>query len=353
MILSRGYKLRYVNQLVGLFVILVSGLVFAALLVVAWGQEWFVGSYEIRAYLPEGELDGLQVNSPIQILGERVGKVREISYVDDEQKLLRLRRELPGGRLELNYLEVTLQISNRVSEEVDADSRIQIRRRMAGVGDVYLEILRGARRLGSPDEQTLFAITPEKSAQDEIRTMTQLMSSVQEDFARMRQTLDESSISFDRSTAELAKASTRVRELAESMLEVTPRLPEIADDVQRTTRDLQTSSEQIRSTAEAIGQSNRQLQNVLSDAEAVSPRLLPIARQTERLLSTSQVVADRLRDESDTLPGTVGQFRETVGDAQEVIDGLRQNWLIRRHVEQPQTPGRLPASKFRTGGFSP
>jgi uncharacterized protein YukE len=120
------------------------------------------------------------------------------------------------------------------------------------------------------------------------------------------------------------------------------------------------TSERFRATTQQISQSNRQLQNVLTDAEEVSPRLLPIAKQAEQLLQTSQVVADRLKNESESLPGTVNDFRDTidgfqdtVGEAQEVIDGLRQNWLIRRHVAQPEQPSRVPLSKVRVGGFSP
>lgn len=353
MILSRGHKLRYANQFVGAFVLLVLGLLFTALLIVAWGQEWFVPNHEIYAYVPEGELDGLQVNTPLQILGERVGKVREISYVDDVEMVQQLLGRWPtsdtSGR---HFLRVTLQISDRFINEVDVGSKIHIRRRLAGVGDVYLEILRGDVRLGRPDASTIFVIYSEKSAQDELRTMTRLMAEVQRDFMVMRESLVTSSAAFERSNEKIAQTSGRIQDLADSLLEVTPRLPEIADEVRRTTVDMRATSERFRETTEEIGQSNRQLQNVLTDAEAASPRLLPIAKQTEQLLATSQVVADRLKDESEDLPGTVNEFRGAVGDAQEVIDGLRQNWLIRRHVEQPRSPDRLPSSKVRVGGIS-
>jgi len=353
MILSRGHKLRYANQFVGAFVLLVLGLLFTALLIVAWGQEWFVPNHDIHAYIPEGQLDGLQVNTPVQILGERVGKVREISYVDDVELVEQLLGRWPttdtNGR---HFLRVTLQISDRFINEVDINSKIHIRRRLAGVGDVYLEILRGDVRLGRPDESTIFVIYSEKSAQDELRTMTRLMGEVQQDFSVMRESLVRSSAAFERTNERIAQTSERIQDLADSLLEVTPRLPEIADEVQRTTVDMRTTSERFRETTDEIGQSNRQLQNVLTDAEAVTPRLLPITQQTERLLATSQVVADRLKDESEDLPGTVNEIRGAVGDAQEMIDGLRQNWLLRHHVEQPRTPERLPPSKVRVGGIS-
>jgi len=354
MILSRGHKLRYANQFVGAFILLVVGLLFVGMVILIRSKDWFVPKEQIIAYLPEDELNGLQVNTPVQILGERVGKVTNITY--ETQRAEELRAWWPAfDRPPTHFLRVDIQVAADAIERLGTMTpRIHVRRRMAGVGDVYLELMRGR------EHQDFYVIQPEKSAQDEIRTMTQLMGEVQQDFQTIRQTLERSSANFDESNADIIRTSQRVRELSESLLEVTPKLPQIADSVERTSDDMRATSERFRETTREISQSNRQLQNVLTDAEEVSPRLLPIAKQAEQLLQTSQVVADRLKDESESLPGTVNDFRDsiggfqdTVGEAQEVIDGLRQNWLIRRHVTQPEQPSRVAPSKVRVGGFSP
>lgn len=80
MILSRGHKLRYANQFVGAFILLVVGLLFVGMVILIRSKDWFVPKEQIIAYLPEDELNGLQVNTPVQILGERVGKVTNITY---------------------------------------------------------------------------------------------------------------------------------------------------------------------------------------------------------------------------------------------------------------------------------
>lgn len=354
MILSRGHKLRYANQFVGAFILLVVGLLFVGMVVLIRSKNWLTPKVEIVAYLPEDDLNGLQVNTPVQILGERVGKVTKITY--ETQQTERLQQWWSANaRLPANFLRIELEVvADKFNGLGGMTPRIHVRRRMAGVGDVYFELMRGRER------KDFYVIQPEKSAQDEIRTMTELMGEVQRDFETIRQTLERSSANFDESSADIIQTSQRVRELSESLLELTPKLPRLADSVEQTSEDMRVTSERFRETTEQISQSNRQLQNVLTDAEEVSPRLLPIARQTEQLLQTSQVVADRLKDESESLPGTVNEFRstmggfqDTVGDAQEVIDGLRQNWLIRRHVAQPEQPSRVPTSKVRVGGFSP
>lgn len=354
MILSRGHKLRYANQLVGAFLLVVVGLLFVGLVILIRSKDWLAPKELVIAFLPEDELNGLQVNTPIQILGQRVGRVTEITY--ETELAGELKTWWPNkDRLPTHFLRIKLEVAIEALESLGTNTpRIHVRRRMAGVGDVFLELMRGR------DRQDYFVIQPEKSAQDEIRTMTELMGEVQRDFLIIRQTLERSSANFDQSNADIIQTSQRVRQLSESLLEVTPRLPEIADSVQQTSDDMRMTSERFRETTREISQSNRQLQTVLSDVEEVSPRLLPIANRTEQLLETSQVVADRLKDESEALPGTVHQFRSTLGgvqdtvdDAQDVIDGLRQNWLIRRHVTQPEQPSRLSPAKVRVGGFSP
>jgi len=354
MILSRGHKLRYANQLVGAFILLVVGLLFVGMVVLIRSKDWWSPKVQLVAFLPDDELNGLQVNTPVQKLGKRVGKVTNITY--ETEKTEELRAWWPAfERPPTHFLRIDIEIAEEAIERLGPMTpQINVRRRMAGVGDVYLELMRG-REL-----KDYYVIQPEKSAQDEIRTMTQLMGEVQRDFEIIRQSLERSSANFDESNADIIKTSERVRELSESLLEVAPKLPQIADSVERTSEDMRVTSERFRETTREISQSNRQMQTVLTDAQEVSPRLLPIAKQTEQLLQTSQVVADRLRDESEALPGTVNEFRDsiggfqdTVGEAQEMIDGLRQNWLIRRHVAQPEQPSRVKPSKVRVGGFSP
>ncbi|HBJ38600.1 MAG TPA: hypothetical protein DDZ51_28395 [Planctomycetaceae bacterium] len=354
MILSRGHKLRYANQFVGAFILLVVGLLFVGMVVLIRSKDWLTPKFPIVAYLPEDELNGLQVNTPVQILGERVGKVIDITY-ETKQSAELAAWWPPNERPPTHFLRVDIEVAADAIERLGPMTpRIYVRRRMAGVGDVYLELMRGRAT------QDFYVIQPEKSAQDEIRTMTQLMGEVQRDFEIIRQNLERSAANFDESNSDIIKTSQRVRELSESLLELSPKLPKLAESVERTSEDMRVTSERFRETTQEISQSNRQLQNVLTDAEEVSPRLLPIAKQTEQLLQTSQVVADRFKDESESLPGTVNQFRDTlggfqdtVGEAQEVIDGLRQNWLIRKHVAQPEQPSRVSPSKVRVGGFSP
>ncbi len=380
MILSRGHKLRYVNQFVGAFFLLVLALLLVGSVLMIRSKDWFAPREPIVAYLPEEELNGLQVGTPVQILGERVGKVVDIRYETEDLERLRDRWQALGSMPE-HFLRIDIELLSNALERLGTrQARIHVRRRMAGVGDVYLELMRGHAPVATPvtpDEQAEFyVIQPEKSAQDEIRTMTHLLGQVQADFAVMRSELEQSSAQFAVSNERFQTTSQSIQTLADNWTDITPQLVadlkqttsdfrdttanfrDTSSQIRETSTQIRETNQQIRDTTSQIADSNHQLQDVLTDVQAASPRLLPITQQTEQLLQTSQVVADRLKQESESLPGTVRQVRstvenadDTVQEAQEVIDGLRQNWLIRRNVPPRQTPERLPASQIRVGGF--
>lgn len=373
MILSRGHKLRHVNQFVGGFLLVVLTLLLAGGILMIRSQHWFVPREAIVAYLPEEELNGLQVNTPVQILGERVGRVIGIGYETENLDQLRDRWQQLGAMPE-NFLRIDIQLQTTALERLGTRQvRIHVRRRMAGVGDVYLELLRGqapvAAAVPAGEQAEFYVIQPEKSAQDEIRTMTHLLGLVQQDFAVMRQELERSATQFAISNEQIQSTGRSIQTLTDNWHELTPQLvadlQQTTSDFRQTTTNFRETSSQIRDTnaqvqqtTSQIADSNRQLQEVLTDVQAASPRLLPIAQQTEQLLQTSQTVAERLRQESESLPGTVRQVRstvegvdDTVGEAQQVIDGLRDSWFIRRQVPPRSAPTRLPASQVRVGGF--
>lgn len=329
MMMNRPYKLRFVNQLVGAFVLLVVVLLLGMILIAARTQQWFVPRHELVAFLPEGELDGLQIGTPVQVLGERAGEVSSIDYADE-------------GRM----LQLTLQIAEPYLDQIYADSIIRIRRRLAGVGEVYLDILRGPAHRVSAGPDTPLMIVSEPAPGDELRRITEMVTEVREEVAVVRESMVRAFDRLEQTSTQVADSNRQLQRVLDDVEEFTPRLVPLADD-------LEESNRQFQETTRVVRDSNEQLRIILDDIGGVTPRLGPLADQTEELLATSQEIADTLRDESGELPGTVRQFRRTVEGADEVIEGLRQHWLLRRHIDQPEITPKIPPSKISPGGIWP
>src|SRR3954471_4601378 len=74
------FKLRYVNEIVGMFVLVCVGLVAAGVVAALRGKQWFAPTQHITINLPpEGSL-GLKPGSTVFILGSDVGSVEAINY---------------------------------------------------------------------------------------------------------------------------------------------------------------------------------------------------------------------------------------------------------------------------------
>jgi ABC-type transporter Mla subunit MlaD len=132
-------RLRFVNQIVGIFVLAVLAVVVAFLLLLlrAKGQSASQMEFEIR--IAQSELDGLRKGTEVEILGQPAGRIDRISYAEQ------------GNRVILG-----LAIKEQYSRQIFTDSTVHVRHKY-GAALAYLEILRGDR-----SETPLVDVAPEQ-----------------------------------------------------------------------------------------------------------------------------------------------------------------------------------------------
>jgi len=324
--MNKPYKLRYVNQLVGGFLLLVVLLVLAGVFLVARTQSWFTGRHDLVAYLPESQLDGLQRGTPIIVLGRPIGEISSISYAPDGVDLA-----------------ITLSINPAWRDQIFVDSQIRIRRRLAGAGEAYLEITRGLEhnRVATPD--TPLAIISEPGPTDDLSKITEMFVDARDSIRLAQESITSGFVKLEDTAVQIDQSNAQLQEILNDVQEFSPRLTPLADEYEAMARDIRVTNEEVR-------QSNVQLQGALTDVQQVTPRLVPLANQAEQLLTTSQEVMSALQSETQSLPGTVDKFRDDLDGAQEVIDGMKQNWLIRRYIDPPQPSRMIPPSRVTPGG---
>ena len=287
--MNRPYKLRFVNQLVGSFLLLVVMVLLVVVMFAARTQEWFVPHHDVTAHLPEDELDGLARGTPVQILGRRAGEVRQIEYANEGQ-----------------MLRLTLSISDRYFDQIYADSVVRVKRRLAGAGDAYLEITRGPLHAEPVSPQAVLQVATEPAPSDELRHITEMVGQVRDSVADVRDTMVRTFTQFEQTSLEVSDSNRQLQNVLQDWERFTPRLDPMADEFVESNR-------QFQQTTSVIRDSNQQLQSVLRDVQEMTPRWKVVTGQAEQLLSTTQEVADTMRDESRDLPGTVSEFRQTVG----------------------------------------
>jgi ABC-type transporter Mla subunit MlaD len=120
-------RLRFVNPIVGgfLLVVLALALAFLLLLMRITGRSASHVEFEVR--VPQSELGGLRKGAEVEIMGQTAGRIDRIDYAEQD------------GRLVLG-----LAIKSRYARQIFTDSTVHVRHKHGGSA-AYLEILRGER----------------------------------------------------------------------------------------------------------------------------------------------------------------------------------------------------------------
>jgi phospholipid/cholesterol/gamma-HCH transport system substrate-binding protein len=121
------------NLMVGTVVLVAVAILFLAIFAI--GQEQALFSPQERFYLVLPNAQGLQVGSPVKLVGVQVGAVSEV--------------RLPEGPDERN-LQVTLKIKSSYANRIREDTEAKLRFLNPLGGERFIELT-----LGSPDEKSL------------------------------------------------------------------------------------------------------------------------------------------------------------------------------------------------------
>ena len=152
---SERFQFRHVHAITGTFVLIVVGVLVAALIMAGRSQRWFIGNVTLRVVLPEAGAAGIRQGSEVYFLGTLMGTVADVTVN-------------PAGRM-----EAEVNIRRDFFLFVRADSSAVVKRKFGVVGDAYFEITRGH---GPPLPEKNASIvcneqlpSPLESAVDEIR----------------------------------------------------------------------------------------------------------------------------------------------------------------------------------------
>lgn len=378
--MSEPLRLRYVNQIVGAFLLGVVILLLAVAVLLIRSQGLLAG-YEYRyLQLTQSQLDGLREGTEVYMLGRRVGEIDGLDYAaefgDEGEPLIELRLRLLAPQLrmlapgELDRASVTVQ-------------------RKFGVGEPYLEILR-PRRIDpdaapgvgpaetdvAGDKRFIPSFRAEEDPTDQVLTQLQ---SISESFSDARDAFVQATADFEQTTATTNAAITNdvspaMRSLQGASESLTATSDNLNVEGEQTLVRLRRSAENfdarmdetagsvrtfVDGSAERAADSvTRAAESTQESVEAIRPeavdamrRLSAAARSLQTLSEESREVVDVLRSEANQLPGTVGRVQGAVDGANEVIDGAGQHWLLRRYINRYGPTETVSPSAIRGPSF--
>lgn len=298
--MAKPFKFRYVNEIVGTFVLLVVAILIAGIVLAGHAQDWFEPEQHIRVDFPaEGSL-GVQKGAVVEILGTTVGKVE------------RIRVEADG------HMSGVITVKGDFNRFVRQDSTVIAKKRFGIAGDAFLDVTKGAGPLLEATNR--LAVTKDT----ELMAMAEdLLKQVRESTVPALEEIQKTVVEYGKLAAELRDPNEPLMRLLNNLQQLTGGLQRGEGSVGKILRDPQMADD---------------LKGIL---DKINLALDDLRRTTAQLPSMAQKVGG----EVDDLPGLVLQTQETIRESERLIEGIQRHWLIRGYVPQPPSPDLIPAQE--------
>lgn len=314
--MSKPLKFRYVNTIVGTFVLLMLSVVIVGIALAGRAQQWLTEKRLYMVRLPTEGSYGLQEGAEIQILGTVVGWVEDIRV--DEDANMRAEVIVKGDFIHL----------------VRDDSRASIKKKMVLFGDTYIEITKDSEGpeivdgewLGGVARRDTELLEQADAMIEDIRA--KVVSQAQELLNKVEQQVENHVVPAIDAIRDLA---VEHRKLAADIRD--PESP-LMRDVSVLTANLAKMSEELKRGAEQL---NKVLENP-ETAENINEsfaslresivRLQSILRHVDATLAEFPAMAANLRGEFEDVPGFVYQTTRTLQEAERLLRTLQEHWLI-------------------------
>jgi phospholipid/cholesterol/gamma-HCH transport system substrate-binding protein len=304
--MGKKFKFRYVNEIVGGFVLVVCLLLVAGIIVAGNAQNWFEKMIRIELdFPPQGSME-LQKGAEVLLLGARIGSVHEISVDDDG--------EITGS----------IRVRGSFMRFIREDSVARVKRKLVVTGDAYIELSRGTGkevpRSGGvidcePDTDLMVVV--EEMIQDFRAELTQTLGLVNEaisEYTALARILNdpEGDVSLL-----LANMNTLIDEY--SKLAVSLNDPD--GEVFTLLGNVNGLVEEIKSGG------------VLQTAEELMISFDSLAKELEVVVVKLPEMADTLSGEVDNLPALIGEARTLMRESTALLEGLQRHWFLRKYME--------------------
>ena len=301
--MNTPFKFRYVNEIVGTFVILVVALLVAGVLLAAHARDWFTPIHRYPVDFPaEGSL-GIQAGATVEILGTAVGKVERIVVKDD-------------GRM-----GAEIAIRGEFNRFVRSDSLALVKKRYAVAGEAFITITEGKGEPLAPGSS--LAVTKD----------TELTEMLEELLEQVRTTTVPAIAQIRLTAEEFGKLATDLRN---------PQGP-----LQGLLTNLQSISAGLERGEGAAGALLRDPQTA-DDLKGILDKINAALDDLKRTTAQLPPMAAKIGGEVNDLPGIVLQTQETIRESEQLIEAIQRHWLIRGYVPQPEPPALIPATEVRS-----
>lgn len=341
------FRIKHFDRYVGILVVFAVILTIVALVFVARGQQWFAKRVAYKVVF--SKVQGLKPGTPVTISGMEVGHVNSFHLTPQSQ------------------VELSLDVLQRYKENIRQDSKATIA--SALLGGKTLEVT-----VGSPTQPVL----PEGSMipSEEPKEITDILKDI--DVKAPLKKLDDALDNLKSITAKLNDPRGELFSLLKNVEYVTSQLkngqgnvgailqdPKIHREITAALDSIHRSLSQVEEVTQNASKFSKNLPGVMEDVDRAvkkaTAELPSIMEDVKKTTSHTPVIAENVKDitqdgkaiaqnvkeitgsmqkASPQIPDFLGTTQETVEDADNLILGLQNHWLLRGSM--PRVKGEMP-----------
>lgn len=294
--MAKKFKFRYVNEIVGAFVLLVILLLLAGVLVAGHAQHWFEPMYEIELrFPPEGSMDLLK-GAEVMLLGARVGSVQDI-VVDDNG-------EISGS----------IRVRGSFMRFVREDSIALVKKKMVVTGDAYIELTRGT---GAELPKTGGEIAAEKD--------TEIMQMLEEALETLQLEAEHTLDLINGAIEEYTKLAAGMNDPEGNLQQLLANANGLLDDIRKGPG---IPAKVLNDPAMA-----KDVEDIVSQLQELMVRINAMSADLQEVTAKLPAMTDTVAGEVDNLPVVIGETQTLMRETTTLLDGLQKHWFLRKYME--------------------
>jgi phospholipid/cholesterol/gamma-HCH transport system substrate-binding protein len=301
--MAKPFKFRYVNEIVGGFVLLTFVLLVVGVVLVGRAQSWFEPKITVRVLFPPEGSAGIKKGAEVQILGTLVGMVEEVVVKDD------------------GSMEGIVRIQGRFARFIRGDSKAILKKKFGVAGDAFIEITKGSGPALTGIDIVLYA-----------ENDVELLAMAQELVQNVRDAV-----------------VPVIDQIRLALVEYT----RLAADLRSPTGHVQMILAQVEGVAKGLRTGQGAAGKILSDPKTADQVAESVQTVNTALKDVKAILAD-VKKATAELPGATLQTRDALYEAEKLLEGIQRHWLLRGYVEQVTPSERVsPDGVGVAGGKEP
>lgn len=340
------FRTKHFDRYVGIFVILALILISVTLVFVGREQKWFEKRYRYTVVF--NKVPGLKPGTPVTISGMEVGTVQS----------LRLTRQ--------NKVALTLEVRETYKEYIRKDSQATIASALIGGKTVEITV-------GSPDQPPLpegasIASLEPKELSDilkeiDVKTPLKKLDDALENVKSITEKLNDpkgelftllKNVEFV--TAQLkngqgnvgmilqdkkmhgviSAAVESIRQSAANIEEATRNVSRVSGDLPQIASEVDRAVKEVPKILDDVKKATSDLPRVMGDVQKTAADAPAISKNVKEITEDVKVITGNVKKAAPEIPDFLATTHESVEEAEKLVQGLQNHWLLRGSMPKVQ-----------------